>query len=346
MAPGLNARDHSDRDLVLAFKSGVPGAYDEMYRRHSGRVARVCTRLLNNSQDAEEATQETFLRAYQALPRFNGQFQLGAWLARIATNVCVDHLRATSRSHLVALPVGDDLPEPQEGPEDVVVGDHPRLDVAIQEISPLHARALQMRAVEGLSHREIAGHLAMSAPQVKALLHRARNSLRRAWDEAQGWALAPLLSLRSITNRSDHATSTSQLVVTSPQLPALIEKAAAASAALVLIAFGGGSAITTDTAPATSRGHIAGAAAQHNQHRGTRPPGTRVAMADAGPVAGEAVSELVLPVSLDAVVQDDKPQLEKRHKEKDDDPLVDPSEAGATKVVRKVRDVLKELGKR
>src|SRR3712207_9131441 len=63
----------SDRDLVLAFKAGSRAAYDEMYERYRSRVYGVCRRILRDPQDAEEAAQETFLRAYQALHRFNGR---------------------------------------------------------------------------------------------------------------------------------------------------------------------------------------------------------------------------------------------------------------------------------
>ena len=228
----------SDRDLVLAFKAGHPGAYDEMFRRHHERVMRVCSRMLGNQQDAEEAAQETFLKAYQALPRFNGQFQLGAWLSRIAANVCVDHLRVKSRSHLVALPSEDLVPESGSGPEDVVVGDYPRLDVAIQNVQPIHAHALALRAVEGLSHREIAGRLHLSPAQVKALLHRARTSLRKAWERAEGWAVAPLMGIRSVFSRSESTQAGSNVASIAPQVPYFVEKVAA-SAVIVVAALTG-----------------------------------------------------------------------------------------------------------
>ena len=228
----------SDRDLVLAFKAGQKDAYDEMFRRHHDRVMRVCSRMLHNRQDAEEAAQETFLKAYQALPRFNGQFQLGAWLARIAANVCVDHLRVKSRSHLVSLPSDDLVREPESGPEEVVVGQFPRLDVAINNVQPLHAHALTLRAVEGLSHREIAGRLHLSPEQVKALLHRARHSLRKAWETAEGWALAPLMGTRSLFSRSESTQASSNLASVAPQVPYFVEKVAA-SAVIVVAALSG-----------------------------------------------------------------------------------------------------------
>jgi hypothetical protein len=130
------------------------------------------------------------------LPRFNGRFQVGAWFARIATNVCVDHLRRRGRAHLVALPTDGDELRVEEGPESQIAGRDPRVRRAIREIQPSHARALVMRNLEGLSHREIGERMAMGPAQVKALLHRARRSMRRVLGKAQGRLVAPLVGLR------------------------------------------------------------------------------------------------------------------------------------------------------
>lgn len=244
-APGLAGR--SDRDLVLAFQAGDQAAFDELYRRHHERVARVCYRFMNNRPDAEEATQEAFIKAFQALPRFNGQFQVGAWLARIASNVCVDHLRVRSRTHLVALPSDDRSALAEPGPEEILIGNYPEIDVAIENIQPLHAHALKMRALEGLSHVEMAGHLRMSPPQVKALLHRARSSFKKAWDKAQGWLLTPILGARSL-DRSSQVSGTSNLAAISAQAPALAEKAAA-SVLIVMAALSTPSTLSSLPAP-------------------------------------------------------------------------------------------------
>ncbi len=243
MTPGVGGM--SDRDLVLAFQAGDKAAYDELYRRHRDRVVRVCIRLLNNSTDAEEATQETFLKAFQALPRFNGQYQVGAWLARIATNVCVDQLRVKSRSHLVSLPT--EVPITEQGPEDLLVGEDPRIDVAIKEIQPLHANALRMRAVDGMSHVEIAGRLRMSPAQVKALLHRARTSFKKAWDKAQGWLVVPIFGSRSL-DRSDMPSTSSNVAALSAHVPALAEKAAATVVVVVVALTGMPSSPPTEVA--------------------------------------------------------------------------------------------------
>jgi RNA polymerase sigma-70 factor, ECF subfamily len=191
-----------DKELVLAFQAGEDEAFDHLYQRHRARVTGICRRMLGNLNDAEEAAQETFLRAFEALHRFNGRFQVGPWLARIATNVCVDHLRSRGRAHLVALPADGDELRIEEGPESLIARRDPRLRRAIRDIQPTHARALVMRALEGLSHREIGERMEMGPGQVKALLHRARRSLRRAWDKAQGLALAPVIGMRVAASRS------------------------------------------------------------------------------------------------------------------------------------------------
>jgi RNA polymerase sigma-70 factor (ECF subfamily) len=185
----------NDRDLVVAFKEGDEHAYDEIYRRHSPKIRVVCSRRLSHDHDAEEALQETFLRAYQALPRFNGQYKLGAWLNRIAINVCIDQLRGRSKAEIVR-DIEESALEPQGGPEESLAASRPDVLEALGELKPLHARALKLQAVDGLSHLELAGTLAMTPAQVKSLLHRARLSFKRVLKGASGWLTAPLGFLR------------------------------------------------------------------------------------------------------------------------------------------------------
>ena len=230
--------DRSDRDLVLAFKRGEEAAYDEMYERYRARVYGVCARILRNPQDAEEASQETFLRAFQALHRFNGRYQLGAWLARIAANTSVDQLRSKSRAPVVALPEAQEPVSPDADPERLVVGEYPQLQRAISDVKPLHAQAIALRALEGMSHQEIADRLALTPAQVKALLHRARNSLRRAWDRAEGWLLAPIFSIRALFgDRSDGQAP--PLLSASGTLSPLLAERVATTALVVAVALGG-----------------------------------------------------------------------------------------------------------
>ena len=248
---GTSLSTWPDRDLVVAFKGGVPEAYDEMYRRYSDRISHVCRKMLVSPEDAREATQETFLKAYQALPRFNGEYRLGAWLARIATNVCVDQIRRQGRTaRITPLTEQHEALNQEVGPEDIVVRDFPALHT-LEQIQPLHARALRLRNFQGLSHKEIAEQLGLSPMQVKALLHRARSSFKRAWDNASGWVLAPVVGMRSFINHGpkDAGIGAHLPLWTQTATPLLAERVAA-SAIVVAIAFGGAPSAAT-TPPAT-----------------------------------------------------------------------------------------------
>lgn len=227
--------ERSDRDLVLDFKDGCGSAYESIYRRHHERVHMTCLKILKNPADAAEATQETFLKAFKALGRFNGQYQLGAWLAAIARNVAVDQLRARQRSVNVVAGTDDVIHlEDERRSPDAEVADKVDVHLALDELQPLHAEALRLQAVEGMSHKQIAERLRMSAPQVKSLLHRSRHSFKKAWEKASGWALAPLGLSKGWRARHD---STGSLLSVSPATGAVLERfAASAMAAVVAVA--------------------------------------------------------------------------------------------------------------
>ena len=186
------AQQDDERSLVISFKAGEDGAYQAIYDRYSKRVGMLCRRMLLNPEDAAEACQETFLRVYLALPRFNGRYQLGAWVSRIATNVCLDMLRARGRAPSPSLTPEDfeslQLEEPDESrnPERSFLRNAEGHQVrdTLASLSPLHRAAIVLREFEGFSYAEIAGILEMTEHQVKALLHRARGSFRRSWMSA------------------------------------------------------------------------------------------------------------------------------------------------------------------
>jgi RNA polymerase sigma-70 factor (ECF subfamily) len=234
---GHHSQENPDRDLVLAFQDGDRRAYEEIYRRYHERVHHTCMRILHNPADAAEATQETFLRGFRGLQSFNGRYQLGAWLTRIASNVSVDALRARSRSVNVVT-ITDEVARLPENVtrSDTTVEEKVAVGEALDEMQPLHAQALFLRAVEGLSHNEMASRLEMSPAQVKSLLHRSRSSFKRVWEQASGWALAPLGWLR-VTRKDDG------LAAASPASSVMMERVATSAVAAV-IAVAGFSAAT------------------------------------------------------------------------------------------------------
>lgn len=177
-----------DKEMALAFQRGDKGAYQLIYDRYEDRVHRVCRRMLGKPEDAQEAAQETFLRVYTALGKFNGRYQLGAWITRIATNVCLDQIRARSRRPVEATPIEDlELDVVASGgdtdPETVSVrrAESRRVRKVLLGLPPLHRAAIVLRDFEGLSYAEVAVALGMTECQVKALIHRARKGFRRSW---------------------------------------------------------------------------------------------------------------------------------------------------------------------
>ncbi len=185
-----------DRGLVIDFKAGDANAYAEIYRRYFAYARSVSLRILRNPEDADEAAQETMVRVLQALPRFNGRYELRAWIARIATNVALDMVRSTTRrtrnlgyvQPLDLVSIGDQHDRTGEDPSETVermVQAH-QVQALLSELPAHHRDALVLREVQGRSHQEIADELGMTPPQVKALIHRAKGSFRRMWTGREG----------------------------------------------------------------------------------------------------------------------------------------------------------------
>ena len=95
--PRSGADLDDDKSLVLAFQSGDVDAYSDIFVKYRALSAKVCYRILQDREEADEAVQETMLRVYRGLGTFNGRYQLQAWVSRIATNVALDMVRARSR---------------------------------------------------------------------------------------------------------------------------------------------------------------------------------------------------------------------------------------------------------
>lgn len=205
MERNLSPSRERERDLVLAFQSGDREAYDSIDHTCRPAAERICRRLLVNRADVEEAVQETMVRAYQGLPRFNGSYALTAWVARIATNVCLDTIRARSRrpQHGGVITAEIEVRNGEVGkhqdPEELVVqiAEAEEVRQILAALPERHRTALVLREFEGYSHRRIAQMLDTSPQRVKALIHRAKAGFRRAWTNdgpERLAAFAPLLT--------------------------------------------------------------------------------------------------------------------------------------------------------
>ena len=176
-----------DRLLVLDFQAGNPQAFVEIHRRYGGLARRVCHRFLPQQQDADEAFQETMIRVFQGLYKFNGRYALQPWIARIAKNVSLDLLRGRARRPQTddSAPASDELPVPGDEADEIVerLVQRDTVLAVLADLPETQRCALVLRELDGRSHREVAQELEISTSQAKALIHRAKVSFRKRWLE-------------------------------------------------------------------------------------------------------------------------------------------------------------------
>ena len=184
---------HADMALVERCRANAPGAFEEIYRHHAPRLFGLICRLVGRIE-AEDLLQETFLSAHRKLGLYRGESALGTWLFRLATNLCLDHLRSRGSrwSHLTDGIDGDiEGHVASAGP---VLGTVDRLDLerAIAAL-PTGARTVfVLHDVEGFDRRQIGDLLGVSDGTSKSQLHRARMRLREMLADRRVSAAEPV----------------------------------------------------------------------------------------------------------------------------------------------------------
>ena len=160
----------------------TPPSWDEVVRAHADRVYRLAYRLTGNQHDAEDLTQETFIRVFRSLASYQpGTFE--GWLHRITTNLFLDLVRRRQRIRFDALPDDTErLVGTAPGPEQVYSDTHldPQIQAALDELSPEFRVAVVLCDIEGLTYEEIAATLGIKLGTVRSRIHRGRVQLRQA----------------------------------------------------------------------------------------------------------------------------------------------------------------------
>jgi RNA polymerase sigma-70 factor, ECF subfamily len=155
-------------------------SWDELVREHADRVYRLAYRLTGDPQDAEDLTQETFIRVFRSLQSYQpGTFE--GWLHRITTNLFLDMVRRRNRIRMEALPedydrVPSDGPDPEQAYHDANLD--PDLQSALDALAPEFRAAVVLCDIEGLSYEEIGATLGVKLGTVRSRIHRGRQALR------------------------------------------------------------------------------------------------------------------------------------------------------------------------
>lgn len=168
----------SERELARRVADGEQAAFAEIVRLHQQAVFNVAYRMLGNTRDAEDATQDAFIRAYQFFDKFDMDRPLSPWLKRIAVNVCLNRIQADKP----ASSLDDDLPPPKDphpGPEaQAATREQERhIRAEILCLLPRYRAVIELRHFQELSYVEIARALDRPLSDVKSDLFRARKML-------------------------------------------------------------------------------------------------------------------------------------------------------------------------
>ncbi len=187
----------TDRDIVIAYQSGDDDAFKVLVHEYRPRLYARARHRLRCPDAAEDAVQEALVRAYKALPRFNGEYKLGPWLQRILDNVCHDESKRRKREdskaeRLINSP--DYYLFNESLPEDELRLDFADSDVltAVEQLPPKYKEALYLRTIQEHSHAEIAEIAGITEENARARVSRSHRMLRSA---LKGLLALPLIGV-------------------------------------------------------------------------------------------------------------------------------------------------------
>jgi RNA polymerase sigma-70 factor (ECF subfamily) len=172
-------------EWLLAARKGDMDAFGRVVEAFHRPVYNLCYRMLGTPEDAEDAAQESFWKAYRGLARYDAQRSFGTWMLSIAAHYCIDRLRRRRLSFLSLESIlpEDDSPDESPGPEDEAGKKQER--EAVQELLNTlgveERSMIVMRYWYDMSYEEIAHALSRSVGAVKSRLHRARSTLAERW---------------------------------------------------------------------------------------------------------------------------------------------------------------------
>jgi len=182
----LPVQTSDELTLIKNFQQGDTSAFGEIVLRYQDRIYNLCRHMLGNAHDAEDAAQDVFLKAYQALPRFQPDASLYTWLYRIATNTCIDYRKKpifeslfgdSGEGERLVHDRASDAPSPEKLYQSKQIGR--ALQESLEKLSPKLRAIIILKEIEELSYEEIVDTLEISMGTVKSRIARAREELQK-----------------------------------------------------------------------------------------------------------------------------------------------------------------------
>ncbi|MGL4647828.1 MAG: RNA polymerase sigma factor [Caldilineaceae bacterium] len=170
-----------EQGWVLAARTGDRLAFNQLVEAYQRPIYNLTYRMLGNAQEAEDAAQETFLRAFSRMGQYDPAHKFSTWLFSIANHYCIDRLRKR-RTTLISIddnPVLQNLEDDEPQPESTLLAREQTADVQrlMQQLEPEYRTPLVLRYWENLSYEEIAQSMNLTVPAIKSRLFRARQRM-------------------------------------------------------------------------------------------------------------------------------------------------------------------------
>jgi RNA polymerase sigma-70 factor (ECF subfamily) len=197
----------NEAEAIRLAQQGDAGAFERIYRLHNRRVYALCLRMVGNTAEAEDLTQDAFLQLFRKIGTFRGESAFSTWLHRLAVNVVLMKLRKKTLSE-TSLEESTDPEDEANGPRreigapDLLLTgsiDRVHLERAIAQLPPGYRQVFVLHDVQGFEHNEIAGLMDCSIGNSKSQLHKARMRLRELLQE----------TLRDLARQERQAAKTS-----------------------------------------------------------------------------------------------------------------------------------------
>ncbi len=192
----MSNTEQQELQWIAAARRGDRNAFSKLVQAYQIPVFNLTYRMLGNAQEAEDAAQETFLRAYKRLSTYQPDKKFSNWILSIASHYCIDLLR---RRRFQWLSIDDDpvmewLPSDEEQPDNAALRGERAEEVRalLERLDPSYRAPLVLRYWHDLSYKEIASMLELTEPAVKTRLHRARLQMAALLEEQAPAAVHPL----------------------------------------------------------------------------------------------------------------------------------------------------------
>jgi len=173
-------------ELVTRAQKGEESAFEALFHQHKGRVYSVCLRMIGNTAEAEDLTQEAFMQVFRKIHTFRGESAFSTWLYRLSVNIVLMRLRRrkVTETSLEEGASGEEFDEQRKefgAPDLVLMGsiDRMHLERAIARLPAGYKQTFVLHDVHGYEHNEIATLLGCSIGNSKSQLHKARGRLRK-----------------------------------------------------------------------------------------------------------------------------------------------------------------------